>query len=74
MTKAKNSNWRNGYSDGSGKGTITFGGEGKLRVHWGCSCCDYFDADNPTTDDKKLIRFADRITKLLNENNVELGK
>ena len=39
--------WRVGFSDGSGKGTITTLSENSdglpkaiARMHWGCSCCD----------------------------------
>lgn len=71
MKKKKRRMWRNGYEDGSGRGTITFNGEGKLCVHWGCGCCDYFNSLNPSKEDKKLIRFADRIVKLLNENKIK---
>jgi hypothetical protein len=62
--------WKNGFNDGSGKGTITYGEKGILRVHWGCSCCDGFDAYYPSKEDKKLIRFADKIVKILNERKV----
>lgn len=64
--------WKNGYSDGSGKGTITFGNEGKLRVHWGCGCCDSFGSYSLSKEDKKLIIFADKIVKILNEKKVKL--
>lgn len=60
--------WKNGFSDGSGKGTITFRNEGKLRVHWGCDCCDSFDEKT----DKELVRFADRIVKILNKEKVKI--
>lgn len=66
-----NKKWKNGYSDGSGKGTITYGDDGKLRVHWGCSCCDSFDYIEPSREDKKKIKFADKIVKLLNESEVK---
>jgi len=55
--------WKNGYGDGSGKGTITYGDEGVLRVHWGCSCCDGFNEDT----DKDLIRFAKKVAEILNK-------
>jgi len=71
MKKSCSTKWKNGYSDGSGKGTITFNNESKLRVHWGCSCCDSFDTYNPSKDDKKLIRFAEKIVKILNEKEVK---
>jgi hypothetical protein len=64
--------WQNGYSDGSGKGTITFDYEPVLRVHWGCSCCDNFDTYSPSTEDKKLIKKAKKLVKFLNENGVKL--
>ncbi len=63
--------WKNGYSDGSGKGTITFNDDGKLRVHWGCDCCDSFDEDNPSREDRKALRLADKIVKILNEKKVK---
>jgi len=51
--------YKNGYSDGSGKGTITLDGKGVLRTHWGCSCCDGGPND-------KQIEFADEVVKILN--------
>ena len=68
--KPKKCEWKNGYSDGSGKGTITFNNIGKLRVHWGCGCCDSFDSNNTNKEEKKLIRLADKIVKILNKNKV----
>ncbi len=62
--------WKNGYSDGSGKGTITFDGEGVLRVHWGCDCCDSFSEYDPSEKDKKLVLFADALVKLLNRSKI----
>jgi len=62
--------WKNGFSDGSGKGTITYKDDSVLRVHWGCDCCDYFDEDT----DKDLVKLANRLTKLLNEINFKPGE
>ena len=46
--------YTNGYSDGSGKGTIVKkmgkDEDAILRTHWGCSCCDY----GATEKDMKL--------------------
>jgi len=71
MTENPSDEWKNGYSDGSGKGTITFNGNAKLRVHWGCSCCDSFSEYSHGSDEKNLIKFADKITKVLNEKKVK---
>ena len=51
--------YKNGYSDGSGKGTITLNDKAVLRTHWGCSRGGY----GPTHKDKLL---ANRIVKILN--------
>lgn len=55
--------WNNGYSDGSGKGTITFDDKGKLRPHWGCSCCDIPCPE----EDKKIQKLTNKIVKILND-------
>lgn len=59
---------KNGYSDGSGQGTITINDKSALRVHWGCSCCDYWDYDEQT-DEYKLAEF---IVKILKKHEKEL--
>ena len=69
-TAKEKAEWKNGYEDGSGKGTITFKGEGKLRVHWGCSCCDSWDSFDDKNN-KKGIKLADKIVKILNEKKVK---
>jgi hypothetical protein len=51
--------YRNGYLDGSGKGTITLNEYAVLRTHWGCNCCD----SGATLEDEL---FADKIVKILN--------
>lgn len=60
---------KNGYSDGSGKGTITLNDNAILRVHWGCSCCDYFDED---ILDSKEMKLAIKIVEILNKHKKEL--
>lgn len=60
--------WKNGYSDASGKGTITYNNKGVFRVHWGCSCCDGFDENT----DKELIKLADKLSKHLNKTSFVL--
>lgn len=64
MTKDK---YLNGYSDGSGKGTITLNGVSVLKTHWGCSCCDY----GPTAEN---IQLADKIVDFMNKNKFKIGK
>lgn len=60
----------NGYSDGSGKGTIVLkiGKEetGILRTHWGCSCCD-------TETSEENNKVADKIVKLFNSKKFKLN-
>lgn len=54
--------YKNGYKDGSGKGTITLNKHAVLRTHWGCNCCD----NGPTEED---ILEADLIVKKLNNHD-----
>lgn len=61
--KSNKTIYTNGYSDGSGKGTIVkHNGDTKtpiLRTHWGCTCCD-------SGATEKDVIFADKIVKILN--------
>jgi len=61
---------KNGYSDGSGKGTITINNEPILRTHWGCSCCDNFDANDKNSKEMKL---ADFVATILNKHKKEIA-
>jgi len=63
----KSKTFKNGYSDGSGKGTITLNNEAVLRTHWGCNCCD----SGPYEED---IKKADEICKILNLSPAERRK
>ena len=56
--------YRNGYSDGSGKGIITMDDKALLATHWGCSCCD-----TETTEENNIL--ADKIVKMLNKRGLK---
>jgi len=67
--------YQNGYSDGSGKGTIikVVGDKEEpiLRTHWGCSCCcSCCDRDTTKADN----RLACEIVKILNEARLKKVK
>jgi hypothetical protein len=59
---------KNGYTDSSGKGTITFKDEPLLRTHWGCGCCDSFDEN----EDSKGMKLTNFIVEILNKHSKDI--
>lgn len=65
----------NGYKDKSGKGTLTYKEKPILRVHWGCSCCDYWDENNESSKGMRIAKLMKRVlNKHIKEFERELNK